>query len=336
MLQEASPLSAPIETSHPEAKCDCPDDRILIREPESLTDSYLSLGAEHASMSSEPLSPWFIRHTPKVTVRDQDIQGLYEMRKVGAHFPKVKVRNGRIVRGSTTGVTDAVERFIELGQSGGYVWSEYRTTKAALVGRVEPGTKVKLTPALWSKEGRQGEETALKTLQLRAPVVVAASERMDLRSHRPRRGTISRWPSSGKRLEAIVEGKYLDPEWSQLSTAQQEIVSSEFLRSGQLTELPELERLLLPPGRTLKDIDIYGLASDGKPIFGQVTYKKIEKVGSKIRNLKPYRGKGNHLLFFCRCDDFHARDGIMFIPVERVMKWALEEPNLGASLFPDS
>jgi hypothetical protein len=55
-------------------------------------------------------------------------------------------------------------------------------------------------------------------------------------------------------------------EWANLSTAQHEAVCAEYLREKHegRHELPRLHRLLLPAGRTLQDVDLHGMADDGR------------------------------------------------------------------------
>jgi len=44
----------------------------------------------------------------------------------------------------------------------------------------------------------------------------------------------------------------------------------------------KLRRLLLPAGRTLQDIDLHGLAADGREVFGQVTYHPRGKAPVRV------------------------------------------------------
>jgi hypothetical protein len=79
---------------------------------------------------------------------------------------------------------------------------------------------------------------------------------------------------------------------------------SEFLRSPAAAKLglPRLVHLILPVGRTMKAIDIYGIAQSGKRIFAQVTYERIEKSREKLEALCKYRDQnGDSLVLFCEC-----------------------------------
>jgi len=48
-----------------------------------------------------------------------------------------------------------MKRFVELARLGGYVWADFRSgvTRFAKVGRVVPGTRVRLVNARWTDTG---------------------------------------------------------------------------------------------------------------------------------------------------------------------------------------
>jgi hypothetical protein len=87
--------------------------------------------------------------------------------------------------------------------------------------------------------------------------------------------------------------------------------------------LPRLRCLLLPAGRTLRDIDIVGLAEDGKRIFAQVTFHP--RAGAdcewKLAKLRAYGASGgSHLILFCECDNVTQDAGIHVFPVQKVFE----------------
>jgi hypothetical protein len=59
---------------------------------------------------------------------------------------------------------------------------------------------------------------------------------------------------------------------------------SEYLRHAH-GALPILVHLLLPVGRTMKDVDIYGIASDGRKVHAKVTYLELERASDKFLRL---------------------------------------------------
>jgi hypothetical protein len=94
---------------------------------------------------------------------------------------------------------------------------------------------------------------------------------------------------------------------------EQETMCAEFLRTQDAEKLglPRLTNLMVPVGRTMKDIDIVGIGDNEKMIIGQVTYHDLSKSKSKIEAIRKY-SRGNHLVFFCRVHD-HFMDGVVHI-----------------------
>ncbi|MBV8375631.1 MAG: hypothetical protein JO279_01365 [Verrucomicrobia bacterium] len=93
-----------------------------------------------------------------------------------------------------------------------------------------------------------------------------------------------KWPRVKKMIHNLVEGSTEPQSVADLSPAQQEIMCSEFLRGPEAATvgLPVLQSLLLPVGSTLRDLDIYGLASDAKKIAAQVTFSQFDSVSWKF------------------------------------------------------
>src|SRR5204863_5368902 len=96
---------------------------------------------------------------------------------------------------------------------------------------------------------------------------------------RPRQGAIRRWLLAGRIVENLIEGRKCDLQLSDLTPAQQELLCSEFLRLPEAASLglPHLACLVSPPGRTMKDIDIFAVAGDGKPLVAHVTFEPMPK-----------------------------------------------------------
>ncbi len=145
---------------------------------------------------------------------------------------------------------------------------------------------------------------------------------------RPRQGTIMRWPSAKDAIENIVEGRRTKPSFDRLSPDQQEIMCSEFLRSEKVEQVGEvsylsLAHLLLPVGRSMRDIDICGITTSGKTMFAQVTFHSLEstEAKSKIATLANYESDGRNLLvLFCDCKDVMQEGSVRIIPI----RWAYE------------
>lgn len=77
----------------------------------------------------------------------------------------------------------------------------------------------------------------------------------------------------------------------------------------------------------MKDIDIYGIATDGKQICAQVTYAKFDDVAWKKERLQPYREPDrSHLILFCRADAQRTVDGVFVVPIDLVASDFLATP----------
>jgi hypothetical protein len=280
------------------------------------------------------MNSWFIRHTERLGVLDEDVERLWAEDRIAIHFPGTGPTDSESLdqkdytkRGERT----AIRRFVQFAHEGGYVWSQYRTRQEAKVGFVEPETQIEIRNATWGHY-HPGRIAKLKTLQLKRPRIIGVGEWMSLRVARPRQGTFSPWRKAYAKLESIVDGKTLQHAWENLSSAVQETVCSEFLRSHEIEGLPKLEWLLLPVGRTLKDVDIYGLATDGNKLFAQVTFLEKPATYEKKTKLARYHDGAAHLIMFCRCQTRAVEDNIHFVPVEAdVLQW-LASNQLYASL----
>jgi hypothetical protein len=133
----------------------------------------------------------------------------------------------------------------------------------------------------------------------------------------------------------MVRGEPVERIWSNLYPALQEVACSEFLRLHKNPRYPTLSFLLLPVGKTLADVDIYGVGHHGNKIFAQVTYhKKGSKASHKKEEvLRNYRQPENSLVYFCRCSGPAFENGILFIAIEEVLEWVLRNPPLSDGLF---
>ena len=120
-----------------------------------------------------------------------------------------------------------------------------------MIGFIPRNTQIKLLEGTWGdKNNLQGRKAILKTLPLKKVQRIHPLEYLVISSGRPRQGTISTWRSVGEKIESLVENKPLEPKLQNLSPTQQEVLCSEFLRSGLDKKLlPKIESFLLPVGR---------------------------------------------------------------------------------------
>lgn len=160
-------------------------------------------------------------------------------------------------------------------------------------------------------------------------------EAMSLRAVSPPHVTISPWKACNPRLPALIRGEPLEHVWSELTPTLQEVACAEFLRLHGNPRYPKLAFLLLPVGRTLKDIDIYGVDLQEREIFAQVTYRSKGDRSSlrKVEALKKYGRPDNHLVYICRCPESEYEDGVLYVPVEEVLDWIEENPVFRDKIF---
>ena len=112
----------------------------------------------------------------------------------------------------------------------------------------------------------------------------------------------------GKTLESLQD---LEPVF-------QEVLCAEFLRlPTKKTGLPQLAHLTMPVGRTMEDLDVWGIDANGRPIIAQVTFGPSAQRPAKVANLKKYAEQGTTLIYFCGDENESKRDGIHFFPMKK-------------------
>jgi hypothetical protein len=128
---------------------------------------------------------------------------------------------------------------------------------------------------------------------------------------------VTGWPSAQKYLEAVLKGEKIPWLVGSLAPCQLEVICYEYLRLKGI-----LKALVMPIGRTLRDIDIYGIADGGESIIAQVTHSVSHRtIRGKLERLKKYQSADTILVFFgpksCRFQDA----GVQYIAIESVFDW---------------
>jgi hypothetical protein len=259
-------------------------------------------------------------------VRFEDMRRVWDADKIAIHFPGEGPEDTESMNPEDYKETDVrqVRTFVELARRGGYVWAEYGPDQETKVGKVKPGTTPKIVRCAW-RDRYPGRVAKLKTIQLTKVKLVPPIRYKYLRACTPRQLTISTWPAAGDRLMAIVEGLRPRRSWGVLVPAQQETLCAEYLRRPQTKGVPRMHHLLMPVGRTLKDVDIYGITPRGRRILAQVTYSRPERVPGKVEALRRNAAPDTDLLFFGDCEDIHKERGVTFVPAGLVWEWAKTE-----------
>jgi hypothetical protein len=273
------------------------------------------------------MSTYFVRHTEQLAVPNSTIFPLWRNHWIAIHYPEQRDQglggadNTSLDPNDYSGTGRAsMKTLSRLGAEGGYVWAEYRNHPSCLVGKVVAGTPIELHRDKWRETDRPGREAVLKRLALVDAREIGPADCIALRAARPQQGTICQWSNIGERLRYIVDRQTLPIALESLTPAQQEVMCSEFLRhpcTGQFS-LPSLETLLMPVGRTMKDVDIYGLTVGGQEIFAQVTYHPLEHAAPKRAVLDQYATKDRYTILFCRASAIWQDGLVLVFPIEEV------------------
>jgi len=281
------------------------------------------------------MNTYFIRHTSKLEIDKATIRKLYEGGIIAIHYPWVSDDLTRDADSESLNPDhydrsgkSALKTLWKISKNGGYICAEYRNISGALIGYIEPNTPIELFDGIWgskrgSKKNRHGDSAKLKSLKLSKFNTITKDDYASLSVARPRQGTLVKWPSVKKRVENIVTGERMTCTLADLRTDQQETMCAEFLRFHEIKTplFSKLETLILPVGRTMKDIDIAGVSENGNKIFAQVTYGKLGKSKNKIARLKEFNNSSDsELILFCNCDVPSVEDGIVIFPIQRVFE----------------
>lgn len=275
------------------------------------------------SMPTQSLPTYFSRHTEKLDVDGATRERLLKENLIAIHFPGRAADDGLDPTDNESldpqdyhrTKRSVIRTLGKLAEHGGYVCAQYHGYNRTRVGKVIPGTQIQLLHGFWSDGKRPA---VLKALQLTEVKEIAPSDSAAVLVARPQQGTLLRWHKANGAIEAMVEGRPMPRTLAALSPAQQEILCSEYLRSvdEDMTQLPRLRHLLLPVGRTMKDIDFAGISTNGQRVFAQVTYAGSGD-SKKMNRLRQY-ASGGSLVYFCNCKTVRFDDGVVVYPLQRV------------------
>jgi hypothetical protein len=292
------------------------------------------------------MNTYFIRHTEKMAIDDGSMRNLFEEGLIAVHFPHS--RGGTLLEQDNDSIDPddyaprrgrrAITILKEIADNGGYVAAEYRIDHEIkrLVGYIPPGQIELIRDARWRggfyPKRPDGHPAVLKSLGFENYSEVSPGKHLVIFAGRPRQGTLRRWPGAGERIQRFVTGEGIQRKLDNLTPDQQETLCSEFLKETIATNfgLPQLAHLLLPLGRTLKDIDIYGVSVDEYEIFAQVTHYSDQdrQFALKLRSLKSYPSD-SYRIMFCMCDKRYDQDEIIVFPLAEVYDRFVRETEFG-------
>lgn len=263
---------------------------------------------------------FFIRHTSVLEISQSDAMEMFEQGIIGIHYGSDYIDHpSELLDPNFYDENSAIRSMVyltELAKTGGYIWSDYSSISKSLVGRVKPGSRVFLKEFSPTKNHEYFSKNKLymKCIELDEPQEVEINKHLAMRARRPRQGTFVKWHKSLGNIEKIIQGKTTIEYWGDLTPDQQEILVYEYLRKFSSDEY-HIKHLLMPIGRTMKDVDIYGVNRFERQVFVQVTNSR--EVQHKVEALKQYPG----LLIYAGNVDTRIENGIKFINVEDIFNF---------------
>jgi hypothetical protein len=281
--------------------------------------------------TDETVNTYFIRHTWKLNIDSATRSMLVDQGLVAIHYPDRPAGLGPEDVSSCDPEDhdrkggNILRRFLALGRSGGYICAEYFAYPGWILGYVEPGTDVQLLHGHWHQPA---DRTAvLKTLKLTRVRHVEEGAAAAMLVARPRQGTFMRWPRAGRNIERLVDRWTAHPTFDDLSPDQQEVLCAEFLRTplARSMGIPVLSHLTVPTGRTMRDIDIIGVAENGSQLVAQVTYMHPDGARDKVGAMARFLPTSSCLLF-CDCEKIELRESVTLVPIRQVFECFASTP----------
>jgi len=183
---------------------------------------------------------------------------------------------------------EAIKRLRGFCEQGVIVAASYRAYEPAklLIGTIGPGDPDKLIRI----ENLKGYFN--KIVQIENAIEVQYSD-YPILTVQPTGGTISQWPIAADSVRAIYAGEPLKGVHD-LAPGQLEVLCYEYL-----CLIEKIGTLVLPLGRNLIDIDIYGFQENGKTTIAQVTHAAgLSQISDKYNRLLEYMGDDTDVFFF--------------------------------------
>lgn len=204
----------------------------------------------------------FIRH--KMSSTKDILNELWEKRIIAVHYKDCYSTNPKDYDSAGE---KALTRLHDYCEEGRIVGATYRDIKPEmmLVGTINPGTEIKAIPYPYNDK----KEYIYKTVKLQDVIEVPYRDYPLLSAIQPIGATVTGWPSAKPYLNALLGYEEFEPSVYTLLPAQLEIVCLENLRFKGI-----LKASLIRVGKTIPDIDIYGIDEAGNSIVAQVTYSK--------------------------------------------------------------
>lgn len=245
----------------------------------------------------------FIRH--KLGSTPAILEDLWSKRRIAVRYANIRSANPDDYENPGRNALKRLWKYCDSSAIVGATFRKIRPTQM-VVGVIEKGSRVE-----WTDE--YGDDFIYKVVQLKNTQVISYYDYPLLAAIQPRLATVTGWPSAQKYLQAILDNERIPLDVKSLAPSQLEVICYEFLRMKGT-----IKALLLPIGRALPDVDIYGVGNEGE-IIAQVTHSTNHaKVKSKLNQLREYESTSTNLIFFgpehCRIDD----SAVQYIAIEEV------------------
>jgi hypothetical protein len=246
----------------------------------------------------------FIRH--KLVSTSDILRDLWTKRLIAVHYGDIRSTDPEKYNRAGKAALSRLWKYCSSGAVVGATFTFIRPTDM-IVGEIKKGSRVELT---------QYHNFIYKTVQLQNAQEISLRDHPLLGAIRPRYAAVTGWPSARKYLEAILKNKSLPRTVNSLAPSQLEVICHEYLRMQE-----GLDALLLPIGRTLRDIDIYGIDQKNGNIIAQVTQSgSNQEIESKVNKLKAYQAPNTKLIFFGPESRMIEDPLVTYIPVEKVFE----------------
>jgi hypothetical protein len=246
----------------------------------------------------------YIRHNMAST--PEILEDLWANRQIAIHYEDLRSINPDDYKARGKNALRRLHRYCESGVMVGVACRRIRKA-SMLVGILPKGSKIK-----WID--KYGEQYIYKVVTLENTSVISYIDYPLLAAIQPRYATITKWDKARDTLEAAINGMEIIPNVNSLAPSQLEVICYEYLRMKGI-----LKALLLPIGRNLQNIDIFGIGDEGKIIVAQVTHGAYqEKTNEKLNTLKEYNRNNTTLIFFGPGSHKISDPIVRYIPIEDV------------------
>lgn len=274
------------------------------------------------------MKTFFCRHSSKLDVDRDTLEFLWNNDYMAIHYPTtIDGWNEEADSESlnpmdyTTFAKRAINALHKIAKKGGYVFAVYGHKSDYKIGFIEPNTKIEIVEGTWGNKGKvQGRVAKLKALKFKSSKIIKRGDALSLTCAQPQQGTLCEWHKVKNRVENYYNGTEIAKKTvDDLTPDLLEVLCSEFLRTNLDEQLPRIQSLLTPVGRTMKDVDIIGITNNHKRILAQVTNLHLPQ--GKINKLLKYSGDDDsELILFCKTSKIQIQDNILIYDIREAFE----------------